>query len=140
VSAAPAFTRRRVVVSVLLAAAAVGTVYAFTLHEEPEPLRFANPAVRTVYPKPGERVLRQTTVFVELAAGHDVRDIVIQGTAVQRRDLEVIPGLNRFGYTPGEGKVIEELEPERTCPTVEFVDTSVADSPLQSFSWCFSLH
>ena len=134
------FTRRRIVVSVLLAMAAVGTVYAFTLHEETKPVRYTHAAVKVVSPSPGTQAPRQTTIFVELAVGYDVKDIVLQGTAVQRDDLEVITGLNRFGYTPGEGKVIEKLQPERTCPTVEFVDMSKADAPLEKFSWCFSLH
>lgn len=133
--ARPLFTRQRVVVSVLLAVAVVGVVYAFTLHEETEPVRYTHTAVRTAYPEPGDQLPRQTTVFVELQTGYDVKDIVIQGVAVQRDDLEIITGLNRFGYTPGEGKVIEQFQAERTCPTVEFVDPAVPE-----FSWCFYLH
>lgn len=124
-------------VSVLLALAAVGTVYAFTLHEEPEPVRYTHSAVRTVYPAPGDAVQQQTTVFIELASGYDIKALVIQGTAIQRDDLEVITGLNRFAYTPGEGKVIEEFEPVRTCPTAEFVDVTDPTATLQRFDWCF---
>lgn len=130
-------TRRRIVVTMIVAVALGAIVFAFSLHEEEKPLVYTHEAVRIVHPKPGDQVLRQTTIFVELKSGYDVRDIVIQGTAVQRDDLEVIPGLNRFGYTPGKGKVIEELEALRTCPKVEFVNTAVPGAALESFEWCF---
>ena len=135
-----AFTPRRIVVSILLALAAGGVVLAFTLGEEPEEVRYTHPAVRTVYPAPGDGVARQTTVFVELATGYDIKALVIDGTAIQRGDLEVITGLNRFAYTPGEGKVIETFPPGRTCPTAEFVNVTDAAAALQRFSWCFSYH
>ena len=137
-SARSPFTTRRLVISVLLAAAAVAMVYAFTLGEDEKPVRFANPAVRNVYPAPGDGVARQTTVFVELATGYDLKALVLQGTAIQKGDLEVITGLNRFAYTPGEGKVIEKFEPGRTCATAEFVELSDTTGALQRFSWCFS--
>jgi hypothetical protein len=139
------FTARRLVVSVLLAVAGVGIVYAFSLHEDPEPLRYTHEAVRAVHPTPGDQVLRQTTVFVELDSGYDIRDLVVteasgRVTAFQGQDLDAIVGLNRFAYTPGKGKVVEEFEPGRTCAKAEFVEASRLDAPLQEFSWCFSLH
>lgn len=136
---APLFTVRRLVISLILAAAVGGTILAFSL-AEPEPeTRLTNPAVRTVYPDPGDQLARQTTVFVELQPGYAARALIIQDKAIGGDDLEVIQGLNRYSYTPGPGKLVEQFAPGRTCPTVEFVDTSTPNAPLQQFSWCFSL-
>lgn len=133
----PLVTRRRLVVSVLLALAAVGIVYAFTLHEEPEPVRYTHGAVRTLYPADGDEVPQQTEVFVELQPGYDVKDFVIEGDAVQRDDLDVTTGLNRFRYQPGEGKPIERFASGRTCVTVEFVALADPDGGLEKARWCF---
>lgn len=135
----PLVTRRRVVVSVLLALAAVGIVYAFNLHEEPEPVRYTHAAIVAVMPKPGAEVPRQTEVFVELKPGYDVIDIIVGDDAVQRDDLDVITGLNRFGFVPGEDEAIEKFESGRTCPTVEFVAVTEPKATPQRFSWCFSV-
>lgn len=133
------FTPRRIVISLLLAASVVGIVVAFTMHEETEPLRLTHEAVEVVSPEPGEQVLRQTTVFVELKADYTLDALQIDGRAVGGDDLEHIEGLNRWSFTPGDGKSIEEHDEGRNCATAEFHRVGTTDAP-QTFTWCFSLH
>lgn len=134
----PLFTVRRVVMSLLLAAAVGGMIVAFTMHEEPEPVVYTNAAVRAVEPKPGEQATQRSTVFIELQPGYSLRTLRFDGgTQVGVKEMEVITGLNRFGYTPGEGKQIERLDAGRRCAEVEFADETTAGAPLQTFSWCF---
>lgn len=136
---ASVFSVRRIVISLLLAASVVGIVVAFTMHEEREPLRLTHEAVRVVSPEPGEQVLRQTTVFVELQPDYTLDALQIQGRAVGGDDLEHIPGLNRWSFTPGDGKSIEEHDEGRNCATAEFHRSAAVDAP-DTFTWCFSLH
>lgn len=135
----PFFTVPRLVMSVLLAAALVAMVYAFTLHEETPPVRYTHTAIRTVYPAPGHLLNRQTTVFVELQPGYTVRALTIQGRSIGGDDLEVITGLNRYSYTPGPGKLVEQFDEGRTCAVAEFSDSNAPGAPLQTYEWCFSL-
>lgn len=136
---APLFTPRRIVISLILAAAVGGTILAFSL-AEPEPeTRPTHPAVRTVYPDQGDQLARQTTVFVELNPGYSARALTIQGRSIGVDDLDVIIGLNRYSYTPGEGKLVQQFDEGYTQATVEFVDTSTPNAPLQQFTWSFSL-
>ena len=135
----PLFTTRRVVSSLLLAAAAGGVIAAFTMHEEPKPVVYTNAAVRAVSPKPGEGTTQDATVFIELRPGYALRTIKFGegGEQIGVQDLDVITGLNRYSFTPGEGKQLERLAAGRTCAEVEFTETTTPDAPLQTFSWCF---
>ena len=135
----PFFTVQRLVLSVLLAAAVVGMVFAFSLHEETPPVVYTHSAIRTVYPQPGDLLNRQTTVFVELEVGYTVRALTINGRSIGADDLDVIEGLNRYSYTPGEGKLIEQFDEGRTCALAEFSDSNAPGAGLQTYEWCFSL-
>ena len=131
------FNVRRLVVSLLLAASVVGVVWAFTMHEETEPIRLTHAAVRVASPAPGEQAVpRQSTVFVELDADYALDALQLQGQAVGGDDLQHIAGLNRWSFTPGEDKSIEKLPGGRTCATVEFHHASTPAEP-ETFSWCF---
>ena len=135
----PFLSVRRLVLSILLASALVGLVYAFTLHEETPPVVYTNSAIRAVYPDPGALLNRQTTVFVELQPGYAVRALTVNGRSIGTDDLDVITGLNRYSYTPGEGKLIEQFDEGRNCALAEFTDTASPGGALQTYEWCFSL-
>jgi hypothetical protein len=136
----PLFTVQRLVISVLLAAALVTLVVAFTLHEEVEPVRLTHEAVTDVSPEPGDTLsLRQTEVVVQLKVGWVLDALQIQNRAVGGDDLAHVTGLNRWSFTPGEGKSIERFDPGRTCALAEFHATATPDD-RQTFSWCFALH
>ncbi|HEX2039991.1 MAG TPA: hypothetical protein VHF47_09715 [Acidimicrobiales bacterium] len=133
----PFFTVRRAVISLLLAASVVGLVVAFTMHEETEPLRVTHAAVRVVSPANGEQsVPRQSTVFVELEGDYTLDALQLQGQAVGGADVEHIPGLNRWSFSPGEGKSIERLPGGRTCAVAEFHRTGGAPAS-ERYAWCF---
>ncbi|HVF76231.1 MAG TPA: hypothetical protein VM938_14430 [Acidimicrobiales bacterium] len=135
---APLFTLRRAVLSVLLAAAVGGMIVAFTMHEEPRPVVYTNSAVRAVAPEQGEHATQRSTVFIELQPGFVLRTMRFDaGEQIGAQDLDVITGLNRYSYTPGEGKQVKRLDAGRRCAIVEFADTTRVDAALQEFSWCF---
>lgn len=132
------FTVRRVVISVLLAGAVGALITAFTMHEEPKVPIYTNAAVRAVSPAQSEHATQRSTVFIELQPSYSLRTLQFDhGDQIAVQDLDVITGLNRYAYTPGEGKQIARLEAGRRCATVEFSDATQADAPLQTFSWCF---
>lgn len=128
---------RRVVISLLLAAAIVGIVWAFSMHDETEPVRLMHEGVKVVSPAPGEQnVQQQSTVFVELASGYTLDALRIEGDAVGGDDLEHIAGLNRWSLRPADGKAVERLPGGRVCATAEFHRTG-EDVASETFPWCF---
>lgn len=135
---APLFTVRRVVISLVLAAAVGGVIAAFSMHQDPAPVVYTNPFVRAVSPKPEEHATQRSTVFIELEPGYALRTLRFdQGTQVGVDEMDVISGLNRYGFTPGEGKQIARLQAGRTCAEVEFAELARPGDDLQVFSWCF---
>lgn len=126
--------------SLLLALAAGGIIAAFSMHEEPRPVVYTNSAVKAVSPKPGEGATQDSTVFIELQPGYALRTLRFDnGEQMAAEDLDVIVGLNRYSFTPGEGKQVERLDAGRTCAEVEFSETAQPGNPLQTFSWCFDV-
>lgn len=132
-------TFRRVVISVLLGLAFAGFFYAFTRETDNQQPALRDTAVRHVEPAPGDRVLRQSVIAVDLAPGY-TGVLSIDDRRIPEDQTERILGLNRVAFTPGEGKDIKELEPGPHKVTVELWDTTIPDAPHRTYSWNFEAH
>jgi len=132
------FTVRRVVSAVLLTVAFVGMVAAFMMHDDTANPRLRPRAVGTVSPEPDSLQLRQTEIFVELDPLYSAT-LAINGTTVPDDQLDVIKGLNRYSFTPGKGKEIDELPPGRNCAVVTFDQAASPGADPGSFRWCFNV-
>ena len=131
-------TPRRVVSSLLLALAAAGMYTAFILHDDTPNPRLRPSAVRTVSPEPASLQLRQTEIFVELEPAYRGA-LSVNGTVIPDDQLDVIDGLNRYSFTPGEGREIDELPPGRTCAEVSFQLVTDPDAEPGRYRWCFNV-
>lgn len=133
----PLVTLPRMVMSVLLAFALAAMYVAFTEHDDSPNPRLRPQAIRAVSPLPASLQLRQTEIFVELAPEF-TGALTVNGIPVPDDQLDVIRGLNRYAFTPGQGKEIEALPPGRACAVVDY--TSVDPSaPGGSYRWCFNV-
>ena len=132
------FTPRRVVSSVLLAVAFAGMYMAFILHDDTPNPKLRPSAVRTVSPEPASLQLRQTEIFVELQPAYR-GTLAVNGTAIPDDQLDVIVGLNRYSFTPGEGQEISELPPGRTCAVVTYELVTDVNAEPGSYRWCFNV-
>ena len=132
------FTARRVVSSVLLSLAVAGLYVAFSLHDDSPNPRLRPQAVRTVSPEPGTFQLRQTEIFVELQPSFR-GTLAVNGTPIPDDQLEVIEGLNRISFTPGERQEIKTLPPGRTCAVVSFESVTDPVGEPGTFRWCFNV-
>ena len=130
-------TVRRVVISLLLGLAVAGFFYAFTRPTDNQQPALVDVAVRHIEPAPGDRVLRQSEIVVELDAGYDA-ELFVDEVNIPRDQVRRTG--QRFSFIPAEGKAIEELAPGRRCASVELWDTTVPDSPHRNYSWCFEVH
>lgn len=129
----------RMVMSVLLAFALASLYVAFSEHDESPNPRLRPSAVRTVSPLPASLQLRQTEIFVELAPQFTAA-LTVNGIPVPDDQLDVIEGLNRYSFTPGEGKEIERLPPGRACAVVDYTPVAGAEGATGgSYRWCFNV-
>ena len=132
------FTVRRVVSSLLLSVAFVGMIAAFMMHDDSPNPRLRPRAVRAVSPDPGSLQLRQIEIFAELDPLYRAT-LSVNGTEIPNDQLDVIEGLNRYSFTPSEGKEIDELPPGRTCAVVTFDQAANPGADPGSFRWCFNV-
>ncbi len=132
-------TLPRVVISVLLAFSVAAMYVAFTEHDESPNPRLRPQAIRAESPLPASLQLRQTEIFVELTPQF-TGALTINGIPVPDDQLDVIEGLNRYAFTPGEGKEIEALPPGRACAEVDYMPVEGAEaSSGGSYRWCFTV-
>ena len=132
-------TGRRIVITLLLSVAVFGFFYAFTRPTDNQQPALRDQAVRHVEPAPGDRVLRQSEVAVDLAAGY-AGVLSIDKHRIPEDQLDRIGGLNRVSFTPGEGKDIKTLAPGRHEASVELWDTTIRDAPHRFYTWSFVTH
>ena len=139
-------TRRRLVISFILAGAVAVLVFGFTLvRPTDQAVLYTDPAVRVLYPKPGDLVLRETRVGATLSQADTLAYGTTNGMAINKigvpqDQLDVIAGLNQYFFYPGAGKEITELPVGRVCVDLRIrrvVDLNDAGRP---FSWCFQTH
>lgn len=131
--------RARIVMSVLLAVGVGGFIYAFAALAPSTEDVPKDAAVRAVYPKHGDRMLRQDTIYIELGPEYEGRIELVDGIDV-RQEVEFIDGLNRYSYTPDEDSLTGVLKPGRRCATAYFWPHGEPESAGRAHHWCFSVH
>ncbi len=130
---------RRLVITVLLAVAVGGFIYAFTRPTDHQQPAVRDTAVRHVEPARGDRVLRQAEIAVDLDPTYS-GVLSIDGHRLPEDQLDRIAGLNRIAFTPAVGKDITKLSAGRHCATVELWPTSDPAVPHRTYNWCFEVH
>ena len=95
--------------------------------------------VERLFPDRDEQAVQQTQVGIDLVAGWDAV-LVIGGVEVPPSQLTKRPDLFQVSFTPGPGKVIEELQAGTNC--VAAVAWRLADGRgpgNRTVRWCFEV-
>ena len=133
-------TRRRVVISVLLAGCLVALIWALSqTRVAPVSPTFSDSAIRQVFPQPGDHVLRQERVGVTLASAY-TGVLQVNGVEIPEDETERVAGLNQIFYTPGPDKAVESLEADRNCVAVVLWRFDQTRDQSRRFAWCFYAH
>jgi hypothetical protein len=141
-------TRRRVVVSLLLAFAAAIMVYGFSgVRPEDTPVLYKNAAVIGVSPAEGATsVLRQSSVSVTLASGYELdtqtafgMSISVEGsvTGIPEDQIQYISAENQYTFDPSAGEAYSELPLGKVCVDLVISKTANPNLSPTNFSWCF---
>jgi hypothetical protein len=130
--------RQRIVISVLLAVAVVGIVFAFQMHEETEePVRVGT--VQQVFPKPGQAMLKQDTIFADLAFPYTgkivIDEVEIPDTQIKRIQ---VGDATRLSYTPAPDSATGSLEAGRHHAVVSYW-LPERPSEISGYSWDFDI-
>ena len=131
--------RYRLLIAVLVAAAVVALIVAIratdTGGSDPSP---ASDVVQRFVPKPGDEVLRQAELGVDLMPGYE-GTLLLNGVEIPADEQRRIPEQNQVFFTPAEGKAIERLQAGRNCAVaLVWKAADGRDTPrTRSFTWCF---
>jgi hypothetical protein len=99
----------------------------------------------TLEPQPGALALRQERIRVTLASDATLAQattsgLLIDGIGIPEDQIEVVPGLNQYFYTPGPGQEVATLPPGRNCATILIKRVADPKDNGHRFSWCFNSH
>lgn len=128
-------------IGVLVAAGAMVLAVVRTETDEDTPATASGKrtVVEHLIPRNGAEVLRQSELGVDLAPGYD-GTLVVNDLEIPRSQLRLVPEQAQVFFTPGEGKVIEELPAGRTC--VVAIAWRIANGrgvDDERTTWCFDV-
>jgi hypothetical protein len=139
-------TPRRIIISVVVAGALALLVWGLSgTRPTSTPITYTNPAVQSVQPEPGVLALRQEAIGVTLKPNYTLAQqntdgMSVNGTGIPQDEIQVMPSLNQYLYTPTSGKVVSALPPGRNCASVLIRLASDPSDPGTPFGWCFNSH
>lgn len=94
--------------------------------------------VDRLIPASGSEVLRQTQVGIDVAEGQDAY-LLVNGVEIRDAEDGLIKdlGTGLILFQPGEGRPVEELNPNQNCVVAFVYDEIDGPSAAQPVSWCF---
>jgi hypothetical protein len=94
--------------------------------------------VEHVVPGQGDEVVRQAELGIDLAPGYE-GTLFVNGTEIPTDELRIVTEQNQVFFTPGAGKVVEQLHAGPNCAMAVVWKASVGRGTAddQSFTWCF---
>ncbi len=128
-------SRRLIVIALLALAAAVFAAAIIVATGNPDNDGLPA-AIQNVQPAPGDNVLSQVEILVDLNAGYDA-DLVVNGVTIPREQLGEVRGLNVITYRAGEGRAVESLLPDQNCVQARYWEISTGPDSAKIFTWCF---
>lgn len=94
----------------------------------PEPLE-------EVFPLPGDTVVQQTVVSIDLPVGYDI-ELEIDGILIPAAEIGSVPATGRWSWGPGPARLWASWTPGEHTVTVRWDRTSGRPDP-GAFTWTF---
>ena len=129
---------RRLVMTLIAAAAVGGLVFAFSGPTQESESNIP-PAIESVFPLSGNLELRQVSIVADLAPGY-TGYMAIDGNEVPDDEIQFVPALNTVTLKPGPDSDFAVLEPGSHCATVFYRQIGEPRANSTSYRWCFRLH
>ena len=135
-------SRYRVLIAGLVAVACLALYFGITATDTGDGDGGAATARRDVVehliPRPGDEVLRQAELGIDLAPGWEGA-LSLNGVDIPTEELRLVPQQNQVFFTPGEGKAVERLLAGPNCASVTAWRSSLGRGTAedQIITWCF---
>jgi hypothetical protein len=128
-----ASTYRRVMTGLLVALVSIVTIVLVLdpTGEEPD---LPDP-LEEVFPLPGDTVVQQTVVSIDLPVGYDI-ELEIDGVRIPRTEIGAVAATGRWSWGPGPNRLWSAWEPGEHTVTVRWDRTSGRPDPGE-FTWTF---
>jgi len=134
--------RYRLLIAVLVAGA-VAALYAgvratATGDDDPVTVSGRPDVVERLIPGEGDEVIRQAELGIDLGPGYE-GTLVVNGVPIPDEELRLVPEQNQVFFTPGDGKVVEQLHAGPNCALAVVWKSSEGRGTAndKSFTWCF---
>ena len=144
-STSPYSTRFKVIAMIVLALAIAAFVAAYlaTSDEGDDTLGTSgdatgNEIVEQRIPAPGGQVPQQSTVGIDLLSGWE-GTLQLNDVEIPMDQLKLTPELARIEFTPGDGKVVEELQAGLNCVTAIVWPIPEGRDAAREIPWCFTV-
>jgi hypothetical protein len=144
-STSPYSTRFKVVAVVVLALAVGAFVAAYiaTSDEGDDELGTSgdvasNELVEQRIPAPNSQVPQQSTVGIDLLSGWE-GTLQLNDVEIPLDQLMLTPELARIEFTPGDGKVVEELQAGLNCVNAIVWPIAEGRDAARQIPWCFTV-
>jgi hypothetical protein len=126
-------------VAVAAAAMIAAIVRTSTDEDTPPTASGKRTVVEHLIPLNRAEVLRQAELGVDLAPGYE-GTLIVNDLEIPQDELRLVPEQNQVFFTPGEGKVIEELPAGRNCVVALAWRSEVGRGPDdERTTWCFDV-
>ena len=125
--------RQIIVGSIALFGGLILAVWALNPQGEEAPLP---EPVQSVFPLPGDTVVRQTAIEVDLPIGYSL-DLDIDGVAIPQIEIGATPETGRYIWQPGPMKLFEIWESGDHTITIRWNRVSGGGPDPGEFTWKF---
>lgn len=89
-----------------------------------------------VFPLPGDTVVRQTVISVDLPVGYEI-ELEIDGVTIPEAELGVVAATGRWSWGPGPERLWETWEPGEHTVVVRWDSAAGTRPDPGEFSWTF---
>jgi hypothetical protein len=133
-------------VAVAVLALAIGTfvaAYLATSDEGDDELGTSGSAVggeivEQRIPAPNSQVPQQSTIGIDLLSGWE-GTVQLNNVEIPRDQLTLTPELARIEFTPGDGKVVEQLQAGLNCVNAIVWPIAEGREAAREVPWCFQV-
>jgi hypothetical protein len=142
-STSPYSNRFKVVATIVVALAIAAFVGAYLVTSEEDDNQVGTSGatdpdeiVEQRFPAPNSQVPQQSTVGIDLVSGWE-GTLLLNNLEIPMDQLTLTPALARIEFTPGEGKVVDELQGGLNCVTAIVWPISQGRDAARQIPWCF---
>jgi len=126
-------TFRIVVIASSLALAAIAVAVALSPSGSEADLP---PPIESVFPPPGDTVVRQTAIEVDLPVGYRI-EFEVDGTTIPAGEIGETPATGVFIWQPGPTTLLPGWSPGDHTVTVRWERTIGSSPDIGTFTWTF---